>query len=76
MIAEIPDRYFWRGGAELDALVLNLLESSARRLTGRKLGGFLGTTDRTIRKSISRLREAGHEIDASMKPPRGYWLNE
>ena len=75
MLQKLPRRIFWEGPADLDALVLAYLEPRIR-ITGRKLGSLLGTTDRTIRKSIKRLRDDGYNIDASMRPPRGYRLDD
>ena len=75
ILATMPQELLWKGPVELDLLVLVFL-SEQERLTGRQLGRLCGTTDRTIRKSVSRLREAGHKIDASLKPPRGYRLDE
>ena len=69
----LPGRLFWKSKADLDCLVLGLLEDRGR-MTGWELGRWCGTTDRTIRNSIRRLREDGYNISASMKPPRGYRL--
>ena len=66
----------WNGASELDYLVLTLLCAEGNYLTGRQLARFCGTTDRTIRNSIKRLRETGYHISASMKPPRGYRLDD
>jgi len=73
-MALLPERLFWNGSDELDSLVLYLLNERGR-LTGRQLGRLCGTTDRTIRNSIKRLRDDRHDIGASMRPPRGYFIS-
>lgn len=73
ILSVLPDGIFWHGSAELDDLVLLFLQRGDH-LTGRELGRLCGTTDRTIRASIKRLRERAINIKASMAPPRGYWL--
>lgn len=72
-IEERMPKRLWDTYVELDRLVLILLRTSKRR-TGTEMARICGTTDRTIRASIKRLREAGHNISASLAPPRGYWL--
>jgi len=74
IMALLPERLFWNGSDELDSLVLYLLNERGR-LTGRQLGRLCGTTDRTIRNSIKRLRDDRHDIGASMRPPRGYFIS-
>jgi len=75
MLQGLPSYLFWEDCTELDSLVLRFLRQQGR-LTGRELGGLCGTTDRTIRKSIRRLRDAGNDIRGSTKPPRGYALEQ
>lgn len=65
----------WQNREELDNLVEKLLKENDR-LTGREIARQCGTNDRTIRSSIKRLREKGHNISASLAPPRGYRLEE
>lgn len=65
----------WETNKDLDALVIHHLQKRGRT-TGAKLGEFCGAGERTIRSSIKRLRKAGHNIGASMTPPRGYYLEE
>lgn len=71
----MPSRLLWAGSDELDEQVLWLV-SGPDRITGAELARRLGTVDRTIRSSIKRLREKGHNISASLAPPRGYRLEE
>lgn len=73
ILAALPPELLWEGAAELDNLVLALL-ADHERLTGRELARVCGTIDRTIRRSVSRLRVAGHKITGSMGLPYGYRL--
>lgn len=66
----------WETYNQLDSLVLVLLVVTAKRQTGKDMARICGTCDRTIRGSIKRLREAGHNISASLRSPRGYRLEE
>jgi len=78
ILALLPPNIFWHGAKELDAAVVRVLTErfiyGPSRITGGEIARRLGTNDRTIRGSIKRLREAGHNISASLAPPRGYRL--
>jgi len=86
VVAEVGERLWreirlypflcWNNAPELDTLVLILLRTEGGRLTGGQLARLCGTTDRTIRKSVKRLRDYGYSIDGSMRPPRGYRLGD
>lgn len=65
----------WNTGDELDDLVLDILKEG-HRITGKEIAMRCGTWPQTVRASIKRLREDGHNITASMAPPRGYRLLE
>jgi len=65
----------WETSEDLDDLVLAYL-TQVSPLTGSELARLCGAGKRTIKTSIKRLREAGYKIGASMKPPRGYSLEE
>ena len=65
----------WETYKELDERVLDILVEGERH-TANYFARCYGTTPRTIRGSIKRLREKGHNITASLAPPRGYRLEE
>lgn len=69
----------WATSGDLDALVLQTLRRGLLNrgpMRGYILAFFCEANDRTIRRSIKRLREKGHNISASLAPPRGYRLEE
>ena len=72
-IEERMPKPLWETYAQLDERVLARLWWGLR-ITGEEMAFLQGTTPRTIRGSIKRLRERGHNITASLAPPRGYRL--
>lgn len=53
--------------------LLSLLQARPR-WTGAELADRLATTERTVRRDVSRLRELGYPVDAEVGPTGGYQL--
>lgn len=55
--------------------ILSLLQARPR-WTGAELAERLGTTERTVRRDVSRLRDLGYPVDADVGPAGGYQLGQ
>lgn len=61
-------------GNQLLAYLKAVAKGRERALTAKQLSRIFRTTEREIRETISRLRDEGHLIASTVKPPYGFFV--